>query len=61
MKNFKDIREKFNQKVPPWKKLKDFEVFLDEKDIDKAIKLIHTRFKLDKIKYKQSHMLLLSK
>ncbi len=51
MKNFKDIREKFNQKVPPGKKLKDFEVFLDEKDIDKAIKLIHTRFKLDKIKY----------
>lgn len=46
-----EIEEKFNQKVPSGKKLKDFEVFLDEKDIDKAIKLIHTRFKLDKIKY----------
>jgi len=45
------VNERFNQKTPAGKKLKDFEVHLDEKDIKKAIKLVNTRLKLDKLNY----------
>ena len=48
---FKELREKFNQSVPGGKKLKDFEVFLDSKDIDKALKILSTQFKKDKISF----------
>jgi len=48
------VNERFNQKTPAGKKLKDFEVFLDEKDIKKAIKLVNTRLKLDKLNYNKN-------
>ena len=51
MKKFKDLRERFSQSIPGGKKLKDFEVFLDSKDIDKALKILSTQFKKDKISF----------
>ena len=46
-----DVDERFNQKTPAGKKLKDFEVFLDEKDIDKAIKIISKELKKDRVRF----------
>ncbi len=51
MKLFKDIREKFNQRVPSGKKLVDMEVFLDGKDIDKALKILTTELKKAKLTF----------
>ena len=51
MKHFKDIREKFNQKVPSGKRLTDMEMFLDAKDIEKALKILTTELKKAKITF----------
>lgn len=51
MIEFKDIREKFNQRVPSGKRLTDMEMFLDAKDIEKALKILATQLKKAKITF----------
>lgn len=51
MKKFKDLRERFSQSIPKNKNLVDFEVFLDGKDIDKALKIITTILKKAKLTF----------
>ncbi len=46
---FKELREKFNQRVPSGKKLVDMEVFLDDKDIKQALMILTSQLKRDKL------------
>ena len=51
MKKFKDLRERFSQSIPKNKRLVDFELFLDGKDIDKALKILTTLLKKAKLTF----------
>mgnify|MGYP003153462303 CR=1 FL=1 len=46
---FRELREKFNQRVPSGKKLVDMEVFLDDKDIKQALMILTSQLKRDKL------------
>ena len=46
-----DVQERFGVNLPSGKKLKDFEVFVDSKDIEKALKIISTQLKKDRISF----------
>jgi len=46
-----NIQERFGVNLPSGKKLKDFEVFVDSKDIEKALKIISTQLKKDRISF----------
>ena len=50
-KMFEELEERFNQSVPGGKRLVDFEVFLDSKDIEKALKTLSTNLKKDGFSY----------
>jgi len=59
-----DVQERFNQKIPAGRKLKDFEVFLgrsgkgliDKKEIEEALKIITIQLKKDKLDYNRNMM-----
>ena len=46
-----DVQERFGVNLPSGKKLKDFEVFLDSKEIEKALKIVSTQLKKDGISF----------
>ena len=50
-KKKESVEERFNQSVQAGKRLVDFEVFLDSKDIEKALKTLSTNLKKDGLSY----------